>query len=101
MGAATNTPTTAVLLTPQQYASLMAIVEKVEALEARIKSLETNGRRPAQLDPILTVEETAKRLGKSTKTIYRRIAEQKIKTVSTDGKSYGIRESEINKYLER
>lgn len=97
---ARTAPATAVLLSAQEYANIIAIVEKVQTLETRIKILEGE-KKPCQLDPILTVEEAAKRLGKSTKTIYRRIAERKIKTLSTDGKSYGIRESEVNKYLER
>ncbi|WP_428668046.1 helix-turn-helix transcriptional regulator [Runella sp.] len=100
MGAATTTPETAVVLTAQQYAAIMDKIDRVDALEARIKILEGH-KKPAQLDRILTVEETAKRLGKSTKTIYRRIAEKKLKTVSVDGKAYGIRESEVLKYLER
>jgi len=73
---------------------------RIEQLETQVKQLKVANDAPV-VDPYLTVEEAAKLLKVSTKTVYRRIEGRELKTVLLSGKSYGIRKSEIEKYLTR
>lgn len=90
-------PTSAVVLTAQDFALLMG---RIEQLETQVKQLKVANDAPVT-DPYLTVEEAAKLLKVSTKTVYRRIEGRELKTVLLSGKSYGIKKSEIEKYLTR
>lgn len=96
MGAA-STSLTAVVLSAQDYALL---INRLEQLEAQVRQLASVNHKPV-IDPFLTVEEAARLLKVSTKTVYRRIEKRELKTVLLSGKSYGIRKSEIEKYLTR
>ncbi len=96
MGAA-STSLTAVVLSAQDYALL---ISRLEQLETQVRQLASVNHKPV-IDPFLTVEEAAKLLKVSTKTVYRRIEKRELKTVLLSGKSYGIRKSEIEKYLTR
>lgn len=89
---------TAIVLTPDQYAT---ILDRIEELERKLKELEKKDAKTTPIDPLLTVEEVARRLRVSTKSVYRRIRERKINAFLLSGKSYGIRQSEIDKYLTR
>lgn len=87
----------ALLVSAEQY---NALLDQVRSLSARVGALE-GGTRPAAVARILTVGEAAKRLNVSTKTVYRRIREGKIRAVLISAKSYGIDEDEIIQYLSR
>jgi excisionase family DNA binding protein len=85
----------AVILSAQDFALLM---DRIADLETMIKELRVGQQKPV-IDPLLTVEEAAKLMKVSTKTVYRRIEKRELNTLLLSAKSYGIRKSEIEKYL--
>lgn len=79
---------------PADWLRLATTQRYIDALKAKWENLTSVETRQGGADKGSTLKV-------STKTVYRRIEGRELKTVLLSGKSYGIRKSEIEKYLTR